>query len=77
MSKNKLTFHIACAEWRKKQGILQASIMGAEKVKNISAFENGRSTNIEILYQYIETAVREGSLDALMSSLSANIKESI
>ena len=47
----------ACYMWRKFAGLKQSEIMGKEKVPTISAFENGRSTNIKMFERYLEIAI--------------------
>ena len=52
-----LQLHRACYMWRVSAGLTQSQIYGSEKVKAVSAFENGRSTNINHFERYLEIAI--------------------
>lgn len=58
-----LNLYKACYMWRKFAGLTQQDILGAKKVKTISAFENGRSSNIKIFEQYYMIAVAMNQKD--------------
>ena len=47
----------ACYMWRKFAGLTQANIYGEKKVKIVSAFENGRSTNMQHFERYYSLAL--------------------
>lgn len=55
-----MKLYLACLAWRKYAGIPQSHIYGEKKVKTVSAFENGRSTNIEHFEHYYGLAIAMG-----------------
>lgn len=50
----------ACYMWRNFAKLSQANIYGEDKIKTVSAFENGRSTNIKHFERYYELAIAMG-----------------
>lgn len=52
-----LQLYRACYMWRTSVGLTQQQIYGSDKVKVVSAFENGRSTNINHFERYLELAI--------------------
>ncbi len=60
-----------CREYRKETGIKQHEL---GNVKNISAFENGRSSNINYLQLYLELAKSRNELDMLLKRIKEGVK---
>lgn len=58
-----LQLYKACYMWRKFAKLPQYAILGEKKVKTISAFENGRSSNIKIFEQYYMLAIAMNQKD--------------
>ena len=62
--------HEVCREYRKSTGVTQCKL---GKVKNISAFENGRSSNINYLKRYLELAKSRNELDVFLNLIKEGV----
>lgn len=51
-----------CKRYRASKGVTLKSLVGEDRAKTVSAFENGRSTNVNHLSHYLKLAAREGDL---------------
>lgn len=49
-----------CYMWRKFANLKQSDIYGIDKVKTVSAFENGRSANLAHFERYYSLAIAMG-----------------
>lgn len=63
----------ACVKFRLSAGLRQLDIVPPEEIKNLSAFENGRSSNIKYLTYYYHAAIKQG----LVSQLESFIRDSV
>ena len=62
--------HKICKDYRKLTGVTQCKL---GNVKNISAFENGRSSNINYLNLYLELAKTRNELDFLLKLIKQGV----
>ena len=62
--------HEICKEYRKLTGVTQCKL---GKIKNISAFENGRSSNINYLNCYLELAKTRNELDVFLNLIKEGV----
>lgn len=62
--------HEICKDYRIGTGSKQHEL---GKVKNISAFENGRSSNINYLKLYLELAKNRNELDELLERIKEGV----
>lgn len=62
--------HEICKNYRKDTGTKQHEL---GNVKNISAFENGRSSNINYLEIYLELAKNRNELDELLKRIKEGV----
>lgn len=62
--------HEICKEYRKETGTKQHEL---GNVKNISAFENGRSSNINYFQLYLELAKNRKELELLLERIKEGV----
>lgn len=55
-----------CREYRKSKKISLKQLGGVENIKNLSAFESGRSSNLRHFMRYGELAKINGELDVFV-----------
>lgn len=62
--------HEICKDYRKETGTKQHEL---GNVKNISAFENGRSSNINYMQLYLELAKSRNELDLFLKLIKEGV----
>lgn len=63
-----------CATYRRSKGVSQSDL--GINFKTVSAFENGRSTNIKLLTLYVNIAVLHDEVTQFMNGLAVVIMNS-
>ena len=64
-----------CYMWRTFAGLKQSEIYGEDKVKTVSAFENGRSSNLKHFERYYSLAIAMGQKDDFEYFLNYHIEK--
>ena len=64
----------ACVKFRNDSGLRQCDIVPLEEIKNLSAFENGRSSNIKYLEYYYIAAIKHGLINVLETYIKQEIR---
>lgn len=62
-----------CREYRIKHGIKLRELTGDKQVKTLSAFEMGRSSNIEHLKLYVKLSIDKNDMFNFMTGLAVEI----
>ncbi len=60
-----------CQQYRKSKNASLQVIAMNDNIKTLSAFENGRSTNVRHFIKYAQFALSEGELDIFMKTVLA------
>lgn len=64
-----MSIGLICREYRMKHGVPLAEIAGKHNYKTLSAFEMGRSSNMDHLVKYIKLSIVHGDSDQFMLTI--------
>lgn len=63
-----------CRKYRIERGATLIELTGGSQIKTLSAFEMGRSSNINHLKPYIELSLKYNEVDLFLSGLTDEIR---
>lgn len=63
-----------CRKYRESKQVTLQELGGADQIKNLSAFEHGRSTNVNHLTKYVLLSVIQKDNVAFMAGLTEVVK---
>lgn len=63
-----------CRKYRIEKGATLIELTGGSQIKTLSAFEMGRSSNINHLKPYIELSLQYNEVDLFLSGLTDEIR---
>lgn len=63
-----------CRKYRIEKGATLIELTGGSQIKTLSAFEMGRSSNINHLKPYIELSLKYNEVDLFLSGLTDEIR---